>query len=294
MHTDPATISAGFGVTGTATALPGYTDLNWRIVATTGNAYVLKVSADLSTLDLQNAVLEAIATTPYMAPRVIDATVLDDGRIARLLSWVEGTAFANAGRPPAAARSIGIAAGRIVEALTALEGEPPAEPRDWDLASGANTIRNNASAIDDGRRRAIVLGIADLLDTVDFGFLPHQIVHNDLNDDNVLLDHNEVVGIIDVGDTLWTARIAEAAIAAAYAIQHQDDPLSVAGDLIDGFASEVDITAAEADAFWPLVMGRLATSVVKSASGPRDNPHRTKSEEGGWDILDRPRWVVGP
>jgi 4-aminobutyrate aminotransferase-like enzyme len=34
-------------------------------------------------------------------------------------------------------------------------------------------------------------------------------------------------------------------------------------------------------------MGRLATSVVKSAAGPRDNPHRLKSEAGGWDLLER-------
>jgi 4-aminobutyrate aminotransferase-like enzyme/Ser/Thr protein kinase RdoA (MazF antagonist) len=288
MTLGPVAISAEhFGVIGTATPLPGYTDENWRIETAGGDVYVLKVSADSSTVSLQNSVLEAITLTSYRAPRVVATAVLDDGSTARLLTWVEGTASADANRPPETARAIGVAAGQIVNALASLEGGAPDEARDWDLASAADTIRNKASAIAGERKRVIVYGVADLLDTVDFASLPQQVIHNDLNDDNVLVANGEVVGVIDVGDTLRTARIAEAAIAAAYAIQDQEDPLSLASDLIEGFASVVEVTAEEAAVIWPLIMGRLATSVVKSASGPRDNPHRLKSEAGGWDLLER-------
>lgn len=288
MTLGPVAISAEyFGVTGVATPLPGYTDENWRIETTGGDVCVLKVSADSRTVPLQNSVLEAIAATPYRAPRIVATAVLGDGRTARLLTWVEGTAFADAGRPPEMARAIGVAAGQIVNALEPLEGGTPEEAGDWDLASASDTIRSRAPAIAEERKRAIVYDVADLFDTIDFASLPQQVIHNDLNDDNVLLADGAVVGVIDVGDTLRTARIAEAAIAAAYAIQHQEDPLSLASGLIAGFASVVDVTAEEAAAIWPLIMGRLATSVVKSASGPRDNPHRIKSEAGGWDVLER-------
>lgn len=288
MRIDPAAVGAKtFGVVGDVKPLPGYADENWRIETASGDVHVLKVSADSSTVPLQNSVLEAIATTPYQAPRVVATAVLNDGRTARLLTWVEGTAFADAGRPQEMARAIGVAAGHIVSALAPLDGGIPTEADDWNLASAADTIRNSASAINDERKRAIVFDVADHLDSIDFASLPQQVIHNDLNDDNVLLAAGEVVGVIDVGDAMRTARIAEPAIAAAYAIQHQDDPLSVAADLVEGFASVVDVTVAEAAALWPLIMGRLAISVVNSASGPRDNPHRLKSEAGGWDMLER-------
>ncbi len=287
MSVDPVAVAAEhFGVVGTATALPGYLDENHKIETADGSRYVLKISASVS--PLQDEMLKAIADrTPYQTSGLVGSTNLEDGRSARLLTWVDGMAFADAGRPPSLARAIGVAAGEVANALAPLEGGAPAGISTWDLASGVETIRSMAPAIDDERRRTIVLDAADLLDTLDFAALPHQVIHNDLSDDNVLVAGGAVAGVIDVADAVWSARIAEAAVAATYVMHHQEDPLSVACDLVGGFASVVDVTTDEAAAIWPLIMARMAISVVHSASGPRDNIHRTKSEAGGWDILER-------
>ena len=192
MAFDPVAVTAGhFGIDGTASALPGYTDENWQIDADDGTRYVLKISAGDTAL--QDAVLEAVATTRFRVPSVVAATELDFGRITRLLTWVDGTAFADAGRPPEAAGAIGIAAGEIVDALSGLDRGEPLEPRDWDLANAPDVIRANAAAVPDEHRRAIVLAVADLLGGIDFERLPHQVIHNDLNDDNVLIAEGAVV-----------------------------------------------------------------------------------------------------
>ncbi len=287
MSIDPAAFTAEhFGVVGTATALPGYVDENHKIKASDGSLFVLKISTTVS--PLEDKVLEAIADrTPYRSPRLVGTTVLEDGRLARLLTWVEGIGFADAGRPPSLARAIGVAAGEVTSALAPLEEGVGPEVKDWDPSFFVDTIRIKAPAIDDGRRREIVLDAADLLETLDLSSLPHQVIHNDLNDDNVLVADGAVVGVIDVGDALGTARIAEAAIASAYAMHHQDDPVKVASDLINGFASAVAVTADEAAAIWPLTLGRLAISVVNSVASPPGNPHRIRSVAGGWGILER-------
>ena len=214
------------------------------------------------------------------------AVTLSDGRTARLLTWVEGTPFSESGRPPESSRSIGVAVGRIVKALEPVAAAST-DRQDWDPATAHHTIRERAAAVTNEHRRAMVLEIAGVVAGLDLTSLPRQVIHGDLNDDNILLAEGDVSGVIDAGDAMHTIRIAELAIAAAYVILDQNDPLSVAHDLIAGFSSVVDVAPEEAEVIWPLIKGRLATSVVMSSSGPRDNPHRVKSENLVWDILER-------
>ena len=55
--------------------------------------------------------------------------------------------------------------------------------------------------------------------------LPHQVIHNDANEHNVLVaDDGTVVGLIDFGDVVWTARVGGLAVAGAYAMQGQTRP----------------------------------------------------------------------
>ncbi len=294
LNIDAVAITAQrFGIVGTATPLPGYSDENFRIETETGEVFVLKVtSRDREHVRLQAAVFDAIRSkTPYETPKTVaagsnTAVTLLDGRTARLLTWVEGTSFSDSKRPPDNALAIGVAVGRIVDALEPVAAASTDRP-DWAPATADHTIRERAAAVNDERRRTLVLEIAGVVAELDLTSLPRQIIHGDLNDDNVLLADGRVSGVIDAGDAMHTIRIAEPAIAAAYAILDQNDPPSVAHDLIAGFASIVAIAPEEAEVIWPLIKGRLATSVVMAASGPRDNPHRVKSENQVWDILER-------
>ena len=64
----------------------------------------------------------------------------------------------------------------------------------------------------------------DRYDTIDLGTLPRQVVHNDLNDENILVHDGAIYGMIDFGDATETIRVAELAIACTYAMFDQDDP----------------------------------------------------------------------
>ncbi|MGB5185733.1 MAG: aminotransferase class III-fold pyridoxal phosphate-dependent enzyme, partial [Acidimicrobiia bacterium] len=119
------------------------------------------------------------------------------------------------------------------------------------------------------------------------GALPRQVVHNDLNDENILVRDGALVGVIDFGDAIETVRVAELAIACTYAMFDQDDPVGVATDVIAGYRSMAPLEDAEADALLDLILARLATSVTLSASRGRANPHHTISEVPAWDLFER-------
>ncbi len=298
MATDFETIaSEQFGIIANAHPLPGYSDSNARLEAEDGRSYTLKVSpagTDPEVLDLQNRVLETLGTVRRLrVPEPIAAlsgeTIvgLADGSLARVLTWVPGEGFSAVGRPPAAAAAIGRTAGAIVTALANVEHPAADRGIEWDLRHAHDTITQHTPAVGDSRRRAILDEVSLRVDAVDMDELPQQVIHNDLNDDNVLLENGEVVGVIDVGDTGRSIRIGEAAIAATYAMLDQDDPVAVAVALLQGFAEVVAVTDEEAHTLIDLISARLATSVVMSAHHGAANPHHVVSEAAAWDLLER-------
>ena len=298
MKPDPAAVAAEyFGIVASTHPLPGEIDENVRLDTPDGSTYVLRLSpprADRDVLELQSEILSVLARLDGVAtPRPVPSrdgdefVLLPDGRIARMFTWVEGAPFGAVGRPPGAAESVGRTAGRIAALLATSEHPAPERDIEWDLRFASQTIRRHASAVKDQDRRRIVLAVAGLAEAINFGALRLQLVHNDLNDENVLLDGERVIGVIDVGDAMWTIRAGEAAIAATYVMLDQDDPVTVGGDVIRGFVAEAELNAVEAGVLLDLILARLATSVVMSAQRGSTNPHHTASEPLAWDLLER-------
>jgi 4-aminobutyrate aminotransferase-like enzyme/Ser/Thr protein kinase RdoA (MazF antagonist) len=298
MADDFAAVAAEhFGIEATARALPGEIDTNARLDTEDGRAFVLRLSppgTDSMILDFQSAVLRTLGRLPelrvpteLLSKRGLTAVALPDGRVARVFTWVPGASFTACDRPPGAAGSIGYLAGAVVNALADLEH--PAADRElaWDLRHAAATITERAGAVTDPHRRRILDEVALRIGRLELAGLPTQVIHNDLNDENVLFDNERVVGIIDVGDSVRSMRIGEVAIAAAYTMLGQDDPISVGADVIRGFATAVEVTEAEAHVIFDLVLARLATSVAISAHRGNANPHHTVSEPMARDLLER-------
>jgi len=285
-----------FGIRGDYTPLPGEIDENARVTGSDGRDYLLRISppdTDVSALRFRQSVLEAVAdidvATPTVIPAVDESTwaILDDGRTAHLYSWVDGMAYSEAGRPPELAHQIGVVAGRIVNALADLPPGSAATGFLWDLSDAGRIIRERLGNINDPRRQRLIDIAVDRYDTIDLGTLPRQVVHNDLNDENILVHDGAIYGVIDFGDATETIRVAELAIACTYAMFDQDDPVGVATEVIAGYRSVAPLTNAEAGALLGLILARLATSVTVSASRGGENPHHTISEDLAWDLLAR-------
>ena len=191
--------ASSMGSRAAPTPLPGEHDLNFRLEAD-GARYVLKVHAPRPDLALEDAVLEHLRDEPAV-PRLAGPTGAHDGRTVRLLSWLDGRPWADARGDLAEPRPHGRARG------------PRARATSSTRRCAATTAGTCATRGEHG------------IDVPALDDLPHQVIHNDANEHNVLVaDDGTVAGLIDFGDVVWSARVCGLAVAGAYAMQGQRRP----------------------------------------------------------------------
>jgi 4-aminobutyrate aminotransferase-like enzyme len=130
--------------------------------------------------------------------------------------------------------------------------------------------------------RALVTSELEKLEHRLAGTLPslrRSIIHNDANDYNVLVDalsdratEFRVSGVIDFGDMIHSATIADLAVAIAYAVLDKPDPLSAASFLVRGYQSASVIAPEELSVLFDLVKLRLCLSVAVAIDQQRQRP----------------------
>ncbi len=110
------------------------------------------------------------------------------------------------------------------------------------------------------------------------GQLPHSVIHNDANDDNVLVNvtengHAFVDGLIDFGDMSFQPTICEVAIALAYAVIDEEDPLSVCARFLEAYNGLNPLSGDELAVLYDLIMTRLSVSIAITAALRIKDPH---------------------
>ena len=165
------------------------------------------------------------------------ATIKDEnGRahFVRLLTWLDGVCFAEAkphGRKLLS--SLGRALAQMDAALA--EFSHPAAHRSfyWDVRS-AGTARQFVGLLPDSRRDLVERFLSEW-EKIDWNRLRFSVIHNDANDYNVLVSEAQqrVITILDYGDVVYTATVCELAVALAYVMLDQRDPIGVAAQATD-------------------------------------------------------------
>lgn len=299
-----------YGLTGTMRALPGEYDDNFHLACSDSREFVLKVmhpAREDSFVDMQcRALTHLAAKAPHLAlPRVFPnvrkelfaRVVLEDEspRLVWMLSFLPGAPLVETRQHSSELlESLGRLLGEMDLAL--LDFAHPAAHRflKWDL-SRSNWARDYLGHIPDAGRRALAKKFLNLFEeeaVPRFPLLRRSVIYGDANDHNVLVDLRKmrVVSVIDFGDMHEGLRVAEPAIAAAYALLDKEDPLAAAGVVLAGYHAVLPLNAEEIAAFFPLAAARLAVSVINSAhrkSLVPDDPYVTASEKPAWAALVR-------
>jgi 4-aminobutyrate aminotransferase-like enzyme/Ser/Thr protein kinase RdoA (MazF antagonist) len=269
----------------------------------------------LGEVDQGPSVPEPIATT---AGRMVAVVQGPDGREypATLATWVPGIPFArHEPRDARGLRQIGEKLARVDLKLSGLR-EPEADrPFDWDIRLAPGVVRALAVHIegdgvrgdgveDSGKgdrgvkqngRREMVLAHMDKLEavTASIADLPAQLIHGDANDYNVMVapaGASIYVGLIDFGDLVYSWRVADPAIAAAYLAMNQSDPVSAIASLVAGYHSICPLLDAEFEILPHLVAARLCVSLCHSELRAKTEPgdaYQSISRAPGWDLLER-------
>ena len=294
--------------------LDGESDRNFLMTDARGVRTVLKIassSTPLVELELQNAVIDHLSTaagheigslTPNFVPSVVNAVggeaigevVLGSGtHPVRMLTWVEGTPIREvAYRDERLLREVGRTAGLIVNALEGFDHPGAERSHHWDVRRIPEAVAECAPFVADPADREVVERVVSWIDAGAFASLPTSVLHQDLNDHNIIVDdvrgRHSVCGVLDFGDTLRTIRVGELAVAMAYAMRDEIDPLAAAASVARGYAEVASLTEDEARVVFPLAAGRLcvnATTWARRSADEPDNTYAVDRIRGSWTCL---------
>lgn len=316
-----------WGIRGEASPLAGERDRNFLIRdrAEGGRRFVLKVSPagePAARLDMLRAVVgharkaDAGLRIPEALPTLAGETGAQlrragSGRRARLLTYLDGTPLSRIPRrPPALLAAAGGLLGRLQNALADFdhpgldEQEIPWAPRNAEavIEAGAGAL---AAASAESAESAEAGGRADLYRRLSRQVrprlpallaLPSGPLHNDANDDNLLLAAGEPescrpedLALLDFGDAVSGPRIVEAATAALYLSLDAPEPLRAAARVLAGFAAERPVLEEEADLFRAACAARALVSggiaAVRRARMAETDPYLLVSEAGIFRVL---------
>ena len=304
-----------FGIDAIATDLPSERDQNFLLTPSLGDPIVLKIAnaaEDRSFLEAEQRAMQHVARTFSLAPRVLPSLdgstlgecVSEDGRthLVWAVSMLSGVPLATVPhKSPALLAHFGETIAQLTLALR--DFDDPALHRElgWDLAEGRLVVDRylplvNVPALGDA--------ISTLISRFDRHTAPHlaslrrSVIHNDLNDYNVLADAVPVVdahirrvtGVIDFGDMVHSYTVADLAIASAYAVLDAGDPLSTLARMVRAYHAAHPLTEAEMAALFGLVILRLCMSACLGAhqQGERpDNAYLSVSQQAVQRTLPR-------
>src|SRR5205807_2536765 len=110
--------------------------------------------------------------------------------------------------------------------------------------------------------------------------LRRSAIHNDANDYNVIVGggrdlytrNQSVVGLVDFGDMVNSYTVADLAVAIAYAVLDQPEPLASAAHVVRGYHAEYPLQENEIAALFGLVCIRLCMSICMAAHQQQQRP----------------------
>jgi len=255
------------------------------LVEHSGGRHVLKVAHPLDDpelLDFQcSAMRHALDRDPGLPlarllpdveGTVLRAVVGVDGepRQARVLDYLEGTLLDYDVTTREQREEVGRAAGRLSAALADFDHPGSARVLAWDLQQ-LGTLRPLLTHVADPQARELVAAELDRYDDHVGDALRasrQQVVHNDVNTDNVVVDPSHasfVTGVLDFGDAVLGSVVADLAVAMSYAVGHAGSaasPWSPAYDVARGYVAARELTADELALLPDLVRARFAQRLL--------------------------------
>jgi hydroxylysine kinase len=284
-----------YGLDVTATRLTGERDENFKLTGADGRVYVLKIASaaeEPMTTDLPTAALLHLERVEpeFPCPRVLrnraglTQTRYDDPprrqRTARILTYIQGKTLRSATRSARQRAACGRLAARLGVALRSFTHPAAKRFLIWDLRHVGHTVELLGELRDFPSRDAIVALIAKIDERIESEFprLRQQVIHNDLNDMNLLVDPRDedtMVGVIDFGDLVHTALVADVAIVAADQLLPGPALHHSIADIVMAYHDSTPLLPQELAMLHPLIAGRILADVLIASWHRHRNPTGT-------------------
>ncbi len=302
--------SKHYGIDALAVPAHGEADATFRLTAKNGRAYCLKVAA--SPPELPAALMEHLAKAdlPFAIPELIRLPSgerwrqIGDGAHLFLATWLPGEPYAKAHPKDRLLReSLGRGLGALSQALAGFDHAAAHREQRWDN-SRLPWAREHFSRFGEEEKQLLEHFYAyyEREAVPRLPQLRRSLVYNDANDCNLLLqwqaqpdptdEHYALSGLIDFGDAVYTHTVNELAVALAYAMMGQADPVGAAVDVIRAYHAVFPLQEAEIAALPALIAARLLISLTVSTINQEKAPERAYlqiSHAGAWRLLQQLR-----
>ena len=270
-----------YGLSATARELVSERDRNFRLDADDGRSFVLKIAnaaEDPVVTDFQvRALLHIAAQKAGIAvPEVVPTRdgaysfLLDTPagpHVTRLVTWLDGVVMRSRPVTAALARHFGEYAGRLGRALADFRHPAADHSLLWDMRQVGRVRQLVGYITDEALRRRVGRCLDRFLEhhLPQFPAMRSQVVHNDLNPENVLLaqdDATQVAGVIDFGDMVASPLIVDVAVAASYLRKFDGDPLDYIREFVAAYQAVTPLESRELAIALDLVRVRLAMTTA--------------------------------
>ena len=295
-------------IKGTASPLPGYVDFNFRIKIENEEGYILKISRveeNKKYLEYQQHLLQFIENSDeeIIAPKAVTdknnhliSEITDrykKTRCVRLLTWVSGKVWSAANPQLEDLRfSIGAQCGTLTKVLQGFKHPEAHYNFDWDIAQSLWTKKQ--LHLFEAPEKEILMLFQDKFEAYQSTYtgLRKSIVHNDPNDNNIIVTNSIVQpkakAAIDYGDAMHTQTINDLAILCAYGTMGHQDPLEAALAFIKGYHNSFPLLEKELAHLFNAIAMRLVIIVTRAAMSKieePDNEYLWISEKPAWGVL---------
>ncbi|MCZ2458953.1 MAG: aminotransferase class III-fold pyridoxal phosphate-dependent enzyme [Chitinophagales bacterium] len=289
--------------------LNGFDEENYLLQEDPGKKYILKVASEEQGIEVLKAQMEMMnfLSGTEMAghfQKVLknregsDLTLVHRNNkkyFMRLLSFLEGNFWYESEKhSPSTFENLGSFLGRMDRALKNFSHPALHWDLYWDISKAADAFDKLKFITDPSKRRIAGYFLLQFETEVQplLSSLRHACIHSDANDFNILLKGDEITGLIDFGDSVFTALINNPAIACAYTILYEEEPLKSAAEIVKGYHKEYPLEEKEVDILYYLIAARLCISVTRSAyntSLGSSNEHHFLTEKAAWQLLEK--WI---
>jgi Ser/Thr protein kinase RdoA (MazF antagonist) len=296
-------VSDQYGLHGDFVSLVSERDQNFRLTTADNRRYVVKIAnaAEKSvTTEFQIRALLHMQKNNcrVRVPRItrtLDGAVATSiqgnvsSNVVRVVSYLAGRPLDRTQADCRLAAELGSCLAEIDIALQDFEHPGDSQSLLWDMQQASELHRLLTHVSDDDLRSSLQTCLDDFENNAApmLPTLRNQIIHNDLNPENVLVTDGDpvaIAGVIDFGDMIRAPLIIDVAIAAAY-LREDADPMALLGAFVSGYDASTRLEGAEIDLLYYLVRMRLATTIIilnwRLAARSEDDAYTIKSLQGG-------------
>ena len=285
--------------------LHGYDELNFVVTNENNNKYILKISDENQSypfLDAQIKIIKHLENSVIankfqhflLNKAGLELTLIElhnKKYYLRILSFLEGVFWVDStNKQSDLYEQLGQFLGLMDQSLANFSHPAMHRHYVWDISTASDANDKLVYIKNHERRRIAGYFLLQFDQTVrpNIHKLRHAYIHNDANDYNLLIEGNNIVGLIDFGDMVYSALINNVAVACTYSMLSNEDPLTAASLVVKGYHQIYPLKEEELDILYYLIAGRLLISVTQSAynsSLDTNNAHHFITEKPAWDLL---------